>query len=125
VTRRNERSIIVGAVIAGALAWSLPAAADTPAPVRLDMQKFGITGRTLTDEEMSDMRGRFARASIRVGDVVTTDEDPANPGSASVTVNLGGGAVSRAFASTSGTGGSARSTSTVSITGTVTLRSRP
>ena len=89
------------------------------------MQQFGITGRALSDEEMSEMRGRFARASIRVGDVVTIDEDPAHPGSASVTVNLGGGAISRASASTSGTGGTARSTSTVSITGTVTLRSRP
>lgn len=82
-------------------------------------------GRTLSDEEMSEMSGRYARASIRLNGATTTDETPAHPGSASVTVNLGGGAYSRALASTSGTGGTGHSTATVTITGSVTVTSSP
>ena len=93
----NGRSIIVCAGIASALSWSLPTAADEAAGTRLDPQHLGLTGRTLSDEEMSDMRGGYTPGStvtIQVGDVITTDSDPNTPGSASVTVNLGPGTVS-------------------------------
>jgi hypothetical protein len=117
----NGRSIIVLAVIASALSWSLPAAADDAAVNRLDLRHLGLVGRTLSDAEMSDMRGGYVPGStvtIQVGDVVTTDSDPNTPGSASVTVNLGPGTVSKGFASTSGTGASSARSSTV-ISGSV------
>jgi hypothetical protein len=114
----NGRSIVVCAVIASALSWPLPAAADEAAPARSDIQYLGLKGRILSDEEMSDMRGGFIRgnrATITVDDQVATDYDPNVPGSASVTVNLGPNTVSRASASTTGTSGYA--SAMVTITG--------
>ena len=111
-------SIVVCAVIASASSWSLPAAAETPN--RSDLQYLGLTGRMLSEEEMSDMRGGFIRgnrATITIDDQVTTDYDPNVPGSASVTVSLGPNTVSRATASTTGTNGYA--SASVTITGAV------
>ena len=110
-------SIVVCAVIAS---WSLPAAAEMPN--RSDVQYLGLTGRVLSDDEMSDMRGGFIRgnrATITIADQVTTDYDPNTPGSASVTVNLAPNTISRASASTTGTSG--YSSATVTITGNVTF----
>jgi hypothetical protein len=119
---RSKRRIVVGTIIAGALSWSLPAAAaDNGAPAVSDAQVFGITGRTLNEGEMSDLRGTYtpgSRVNIRVNGTEYTDSDPA-PGSSSVTVNLGPGSVSRGFASTTGTSGSSRVSITLSG---VTLR---
>jgi hypothetical protein len=112
----NGRSIIVCAAIASALSWALPAMADE-AP-RSDLQYLGLNGRKLSDDEMSDLRGRFMRgnrASITVDGTTTTDYDPNVPGSASVTVNLAPNTVSRASASTTGTSGYA--SASVTITG--------
>ncbi len=109
---------VVCAVIASASIWALPAAAETPA--RSDLQYLGFTGRTLSDDEMSDMRGGFIRgnrATITINDQVTSDYDPNTPGSASVTVNLGPNTISRASASTTGTSG--YSSASVTITGAV------
>jgi hypothetical protein len=112
----NRKYILLGALVAGALTCALPAvAADGGALFAQNGNSTGLTGRTLSDEEMSDMRGRFtpgSRVSIRFGDTVYSDSNPVTPGSSTVTVNLGPGSVSRGFASTSGTGGS----SSVSIT---------
>lgn len=108
-------SLVVCAAIAS---WSLPAAAETP--TRSDLQYLGLTGRILSDDEMSDMRGGFIRgnrATITIDDQVTTDYDPNVPGSASVTVSLGPNTVSRATASTTGTNGYA--SASVTITGAV------
>jgi len=119
---RNGWSIAVCAVIASALSWPLPAAAVEAAPARSDFQYLGLTGRMLSDEEMSDMRGGFMRgnrATITVDDQVTSDYDPNVPGSASVTVNLGPNTISRASASTTGTSGYA--SASVTITGAVTF----
>jgi hypothetical protein len=112
-------SVVVCAAIAS---WSQPVAAETP--TRSDVQYLGLTGRMLSDEEMSDMRGGFIRgnrATITIDDQVTTDYDPNSPGSASVTVNLGPNTVSRASAATNGTNGYA--SASVTITGNVTFGS--
>ena len=104
-----KTKILVCSVIAGAISWSLPAAAQAnDAPSGSDARVFGLSGRVLNESEMTDMRGRFARGSrvdIRVNGTEYTDSNPATPGSSSVTVNLGPNSVSRGFASTSGTGG--------------------
>jgi hypothetical protein len=115
---KYRRSIVVCAVIASASSWPLPVAAETP--TRSDLQYLGLTGRMLSEDEMSDMRGGFIRgnrATITIDDQVTTDYDPNTPGSASVTVNLGPNTVSRASASTTGTNGYA--SASVTITGAV------
>jgi len=117
----NGRSIIVCAAVASALSWALPAMADEAAP-RSDLQYLGLNGRKLSNEEMSDLRGRFMRgnrATITVDGTTTTDYDPNVPGSASVTVNLAPNTVSRATASTTGTSGYA--SASVTITGNVTF----
>ena len=113
-------SIVVCPVIASASSWPVPAAAETP--TRSDFGYLGLTGRMLSEEEMSDMRGGFIRgnrATITIDDQVTSDYDPNVPGSASVTVNLGPNTVSRASASTTGTNGYA--SASVTITGAVTF----
>ena len=112
----NGRSIIVCAAVASTLSWALPAMADE-AP-RSDLQYLGLNGRKLSDDEMSDLRGRFMRgnrAMITVDGTTTSDYDPNVPGSASVTVNLAPNTVSRASASTTGTSGYA--SASVTITG--------
>ena len=119
---RDGWSIAVCAVIASASSWPLPAAADEAAPARSDFQYLGLTGRMLSNREMSDMRGGFIRgnrATITIDDLVTSDYDPNVPGSASVTVNLAPNTVSRASASTTGTSGYA--SASVTITGNVTF----
>jgi len=121
---RSKQRIVMCTVIAGALSWSLPAAAADNGVASTDAQIFGITGRSLNDGEMSDMRGRFtpgSRVTIRHGDTVYTDSNPTTPGSSTVTVNLGPGSVSRGFASTGGTGGSASGTVSITLSG-VTVR---
>lgn len=121
-----ERHIVVCAVIAGALGWSLPAAAQENAGITgSDARVFGITGRVLNDSELTEMRGRYtpgSRVTIRVNGTEYTDSNPNTPGSSSVTVNLGTNTVSRGFASTSGTGGSSRVSITLSG---VTFRTSP
>jgi hypothetical protein len=116
----SKSVVVVCAVIAGVLGWALPAAADTPA--RSNLNHLGLTGRVLSDDEMSDMRGGFIRgnrATITIDDQATSDYDPNVPGSASVTVNLAPNTVSRASASTTGTNGYA--SASVTITGNVTF----
>ncbi len=112
-----KTKILVCSVIAGALNWALPAAAQaTDGPSGSDKRVFGITGRVVSEGEMTDMRGRYTRGSrvdIRVNGVEYTDSDPA-PGSSSVTVNLGPNTISRGFASTTGTSGSSRVSITLS-----------
>ena len=116
-----ERRIVVCTVIACALGWSLPAAAaDSSDPVASDARVFGITGRVLNEAEMTDIRGRGSRVDIRVNGVDHSDSNPNTPGSSSLTVNLGGGAVARGFASTSGNGTSSARVS-INISG-VTFR---
>ena len=105
---KGERIIIVGALMAGALGWSQALAADDAARAR-DTQTFGITGRVIGESEMTEMRGlgpNGSHVNIRVNGVDHTASDPNTPGSASLTVPLGGGAFSRGMASTSGTGAS-------------------
>jgi len=112
-----KSKILVCTVIAGAVSWALPAAAQaTNGPSGSDKQVFGLTGRSLNEGEMTDMRGRYTRGSrvdITVNGTQYTDSDPA-PGSSSVTVNLGPNTVSRGFASTTGTSGSSRVSITLS-----------
>ena len=111
----NGRSIIVCAAIASALSWALPAMADETAP-RSDVQYLGLNGRKLSDDEMSDLRGRFLRgnrAMITVDGTTTSDYDPNVPGSASVTVTLAPNTVSKASASTTGTSGYASASVTI------------
>lgn len=116
-----ERRIVVCTVIACTLGWSLPAAAaDSSGPVVSDARIFGITGRVLNEAEMTDIRGRGSRVDIRVNGVDHSDSNPNTQGSSSLTVNLGGGAVARGFASTSGNGTSSARVS-INISG-VTFR---
>jgi len=121
MSTKIARRIVVCAVIAGALSLSLPAAAqDNARPAVSDTQVFGITGRMLNEAEMTDVRGRGSRVDIRVNGVDHSDSNPNTPGSSSLTVNLGGGAVARGFASTSGNGTSSARVS-INISG-VTFR---
>jgi len=122
-----RKTMVVCAVVACAWGWSLPAAADM-APEGPNPQYLGLKGPTLNDADMSEMRGGYlpgASATIIVDGVTTTDYDPATPGSASVEVSLGPNTVSRARASTSGTGGSARATVTITNLTTSTSIGNP
>jgi hypothetical protein len=122
MSNETGRSVIIGAVVACASGWSLPAAADAPAPARSTIDQLHVIGETLSGREMSDLRGAYSRATIRVNGTTYTTSDPAATGSATLTIPLGTRTFSRVSASTTG-GGTA--TSTVTITGPVTFRTSP
>ena len=105
---KRERRVVVCALIASAVSCSTVLAADIAARTS-DTQTFGITGRVIDESEMTEMRGlgpNGSHVNIRVNGVDHTATDPNTPGSASLTVPLGGGAVARGMASTSGIGAS-------------------
>jgi len=114
--------MMIGAVIACTSGWSLPAAADAPAPTRSIIDQLRVIGHPLGGKEMGNLRGSSSRATIRVNGTTYTATDPAATGSASLTIPLATRTFSRVSASTIG-GGTA--TSTVTITGPVTFRTSP
>jgi hypothetical protein len=97
-------------LIACALTYAVPAAAaDAAALAGTNDLHAGLTGRALSDEEMSNLRGRYipppgSTVLIQIGYPSTTysQADPATPGSATVIVTSGGTIVRGAAA----TGGS-------------------
>jgi hypothetical protein len=109
MTSGNQKRIVPGALMAvRSDLRSTRAAADGGDLVERNSIYAGLSGPMLSDEEMSDIRARYARGSwvdIQVNGVEYTHSNPTTPGSSSVTVNLGRNTVSRGFASTSGTGG--------------------
>ncbi len=122
MSNRAERWMIVCAAIACASSWPLPAAADMPAPARSNIDQPSAIGRTLSGQELSDVRGARSMGTIRFNGTVHTATDPAATGSVSLVVPLAPNTFSRVRASTTN-GGTA--TSTVTISGPVTFRTSP
>ena len=111
---RTERRIVICALVACALTSALPAAAaDGGSPTGQNDLQTALAGRPLSDEEMGDLRGRYAPGSTVIvqignGDNTSTtysQRDPATPGSATVTTS--GNTTVTGFASTGGGTGSA------------------